>query len=437
MSHDAPPAASRSTAGWKTTRVAAAAHPTELHDVTGDRDAPAPDTPSHLLRGDEPTLPSQWYIDPAHHRRELAAIWYRRWLCVGREEELPAPRHFAVFEIGDQSVLVVRDPGGALRAFHNTCRHRGSRLCDEARGRLRGAAIVCPYHGWTYGLDGSLRGARHQIRSPAFRPEEHPLHPVALDRWGGFLFVNLLGAAAPPLASELGSAPEALGRWPLPSLRVGHREVVPLACNWKVFWENFSECFHCPGVHPELSRLVPIYGRGLLDPADEGRPAASGGAEATGPLAPGARTWTLDGQSGLPPLPGLGEAERRRGHVFGVFWPSAFVVAHVDYARNVRLRPLGPERTELVVEWLFDPAVLARRDLDLERVVALGRLVVEQDGRACERNQRGLHCLAHEQGVLVPQEYGVFAFQQWVRERVAEAGPGDPPATPPGSMRER
>jgi len=389
----------------------------------GDARGPVPaGLPPHLLRGDEPTLPSQWYIDPAHHRRELASIWYRRWLCVGREDELPAPRDFAVAGIGDQSVLLVRDQDGGLRAFHNTCRHRGSRLCDEERGRLRGAAIVCPYHGWTYGLDGSLRGARYQIESPAFRREEHSLHPVAVDCWGGFLFVNLQGEAAPPLLSELGEAPGALGAWPLASLRVGHREVLELACNWKVFWENFSECFHCPGVHPELSRLVPIYGRGLLDPADEGAPPSEKEAERPGPLAPGAVTWTLDGRSELPPLPGLGEAERRRGQVFGVSWPSTFVVAHVDYVRSVRLRPIGPERTELVVEWLFDPALLARGDLDLERIVALGRLVVEQDSRACERNQQGLHSLAHRQGVLVPQEYGVFAFQQWVREQLGETG---------------
>jgi Rieske 2Fe-2S family protein len=378
--------------------------------------------PSHLLRGDEPTLPSRWYIDPAHHRRELASIWYRRWLCVGREEELPAARDFSVIGIGDQSVLLVRDPELGLRAFHNTCRHRGSRLCDVERGRLRGAAIVCPYHGWTYGLDGSLRGARHQIESPAFRREERSLYPVAVGSWGGFLFVNLLGEEAPPLASELGEAPEALGAWPLASLRVGHREALALACNWKVFWENFSECFHCPGVHPELSRLVPIYGRGLLDPADEGAAPSSELGETDGPLAPGAVTWTLDGRSDLPPLPGLGDAERRRGQVFGVSWPSTFVVAHVDYVRSVRLRPVGPERTELVVEWLFDPSLLARGDLDLDRIVALGRLVVEQDTRACERNQRGLHSLAHREGVLGPQEYGVFAFQQWVREQLRDAG---------------
>jgi Rieske 2Fe-2S family protein len=160
--------------------------------VTAGREPTPPRAPPHLLRGDEPTLPSHWYIDPAHHSRELAAIWYRHWLCVGREEELPRDRDFAGFGIGDQSALVVREPGGGLRAFHNTCRHRGSRLCDQARGRLRGAAIVCPYHGWTYGLDGALRGARHQIASPAFRREEHSLYPVAVDRWGGFLFVNLL-----------------------------------------------------------------------------------------------------------------------------------------------------------------------------------------------------------------------------------------------------
>jgi Rieske 2Fe-2S family protein len=365
-----------------------------------------------------PTLPSRWYFDPEHHRRELEAIWYRSWLCVGRAEEVARPREFRVASIGDQSVLWLRDLSGALRAFHNTCRHRGSRLACEEAGRLPGASIVCPYHGWTYSLEGAWLGAKHQLPCPAFRAEDHSLYPVAVDTWGGFVFVHLEGEAAPPLAPALGEAPGELARWPLESLRVGLREATRIACNWKVFWENFSECFHCPGVHPELSRLVPVYGRGLLAASDD--PRAGAGDAAPGPLAPGAVTWTLDGRSDLPPLPGLGEAERARGQTFGVLHPSAFVVAHVDYARSVRVRPQGPEETELVVEWLFSPEALARPDFDLARMSALGRLVVAQDARACERNQQGLRCLRHEQGVLLPQEYGVQAFQRWVRERLGE-----------------
>ncbi len=362
---------------------------------------------SPLLRRVEPGLPTRFYLDPEHHRRELQAFWYRHWLCVGRAEELTS-RDYRVVGIGDQAVLLTRDLEGRLQAFHNTCRHRGSALCTEPRGRFAGGAIVCPYHGWTYSLQGELRGARHQLPSPDFRKQDHSLYRIAVDEWAGFVFVNLLGAEAPPLASALAEPSARLAHWPLAGLRVGHRVTREIACNWKVFWENFSECFHCPGVHPELSRLVPAYGRGLLGPEDDPEGATPAG------LAEGAITWSVDGSSRLPVFPGLDEEERRRGQTFGVLPPSFFVVAHVDYARFARMRPLGPERMELCMEWLFEPSVLAG-DFDREHAVALGERVMEQDSRACEGNQRGLHCARHEHGVLVPQEYGVREFHEWIR----------------------
>jgi Rieske 2Fe-2S family protein len=374
----------------------------------------------------EPSLPSRSYFDPEHYRRELEAIWYRSWLCIGRVEELAEPRQYKVVEVGSQSIVVTRDPEGRLHAFHNTCRHRGSVLCAEMRGRFRGNAIVCPYHGWTYSLAGELKGAPHQLRSPDFRTRDFPLYRVAIDTWGGFVFVNLLGEVVPPLADSLDDLTYELANWPLEGLRPGRRIERTLACNWKIFWENFLECFHCPGVHPELCRIVPIYGRGLqAEDEDPDCPPELVG-RGTAPLAPGAVTWSLDGQTELPELPGLDDSDRERGQTFGVLVPSMFVCAHIDYVRFVRTLPVSPEETRLVVEWLFSSDVLERGDTGvLDRMTALGALVVEQDARVCELNQRGLRCRRHEQGVLVPQESDVHDFHRWVRNALGELPPRD------------
>jgi Rieske 2Fe-2S family protein len=375
------------------------------------------DAERRVLTRVEKGLPSAWYHDAEQYRRELDALWMRGWLYACRADEL-APRDYRVVEVGDQSLLLTRDLAGTLRAFHNVCRHRGSELCSEAQGRFRGPTIVCPYHGWTYSLDGALLGMPHQLAGAGFRREDHPLYPVAVEDWAGFVFVNPQGAAAPPLSEALGAIPTELAAWPLDGLRVGERSSVEVACNWKVFWENFSECFHCPGVHPELSRLVPAYRKGLLDETDD--PDAAPPADPHARLAPGAITWTLDGQTRLPHFPGLSQEQRAAGQTFGVMPPGFFVVAHVDYARAVRVLPRGPEKTQLQVEWLFDSAVLARPDFDLEHATALGRRVVEQDASICERNQRGLRSRRHAHGVLVPQEYGVLAFHDWLRRGLGE-----------------
>ncbi len=359
-------------------------------------------------------LPSHFYYDPAHYEREFSAIWCRSWIPLCRVDDLARPRDFRVVELGDQSVLVVRNTKGELRAFHNTCRHRGSLLCTGEQGRFSAASIVCPYHAWTYSLDGELIGTPRQLRAEGFRREEYPLYNVAVDEWGGYVFANLLGAAAPAFGETLREVDDALRNWRIEELAAGHRSSTDLACNWKIFWENYLECFHCPGIHPELCRIVPIYASGLMSESQRpgAEPPPPGASEA--PLAAGAVTWSLDGSSRLPRIPGLTPSQEAAGHTFGTHIPGFFLVAHVDYVRMVRVRPLGPERTRLDVEWLFPPAVLSNEDFDLEHAAALGTRVVEQDARACELNQRGVRSRAHQRGVLVPQEHEVFGFQRWV-----------------------
>jgi len=368
------------------------------------------------------SLPKRWYIDPGQHARELKHIWYRQWLYVGRADQLPGPGAFRTVEIGDQNVLLVKDRAGEIRAFHNTCRHRGSRIVLEPEGQLKALALTCPYHAWVYKLDGQLFRTPNVLDDGGVDKTQYGLFPVALKHWRGSLFLSL-AESPPPFEAMFDGGEAALANWPLENLVVGRRETYTIASNWKIFWENFNECLHCPGVHPSLVKLVPIYGRGIMGAQDdpkwqehraEADPRYRGGVRAD------AGTWSADGQVQGPGFAGLSESERRRGMTFMQLLPTAYMVGHPDYVRIVRIRPLGPAQTELQAEWLFDPATLALPGFDLEKIVSFARRVIAEDGRVCEINQQGLAALPFEEGVLLPPEYSVKDFQEWVRKQLAE-----------------
>jgi Rieske 2Fe-2S family protein len=366
----------------------------------------------------EPTLPSRSYFSAEAFERDLAAIWHRNWIHVCRSRELAEPLSFRTFRIGSQEVLIVRDENGALNAFHNTCRHRGSQLCTQAQGRLKARLISCPYHSWSYSLRGDLVRAPSKVLPDGFDRRDYPLYRVALSEWRGFVFINLDAEPTGTPASTFDPASGDLANWPLEDLALGHRFTKVMNCNWKVFWENFNECLHCPGVHKHLSQLVPIYGRGLMarhdDPEWE-RHADNDSPEFSGGLRKGAETWSEDGRARGPKFPGLTAAEQAAGQVYASHLPSMFVVGHVDYVRSVSLRPLGADQTELTAEWLFAPEALASDAFDLDNIVSFGTEVLEEDAAVCELNQRGLRSARHEAGVLMPEEYDIKRFHDWVR----------------------
>jgi Rieske 2Fe-2S family protein len=366
-------------------------------------------------------LPAEAYFDPRHYERELRGIWYRNWIYVGRSQELPGPRSFRTFEVGTQKVLLVRDEQGTVRAFHNTCRHRGAALCREHDGQLRSAAIVCPYHAWVYSLSGELLRTSSKSLPKGFATADHPLYPVRVREWCGFIFVALTDEPAP--FETIFDLP--LGRldaWPLADLRLGHTMLKQINCNWKIFWENYNECLHCPGVHPRLSQLVPIYGRGLLEERDDPQwraHAADADPKYKGGLRRGARTWSLDGKTTGIPFPNLSEEDRKAGHIYMTSLPSVFLVGHVDYVRVVRLRPLGPEQTELRVEYLFSPETLADPQFDMRNVVEFTNQVMTEDAGVCELNQAGLKAVAHHRGVVMPEEYVIRQFHEWIHAQLS------------------
>jgi glycine betaine catabolism A len=372
-----------------------------------------PDSP--LLNRCPPTLPREAYRDPAWYAAEVEHVWKKSWVYVGRRAEFPAGT-IRPIELAGQRLILVHDDAGQIRAFHNTCRHRGAELC-ASESALRGGRITCLYHQWTYDAQGRLISTAFGTPTSEFRKEEHGLFTVHLQDWRGFLFVCL--SDTPP---DFAQAPipelSKLANWPLERLVSAHRREWDMACNWKIFWENFNECLHCPGVHPNLSKRVPAFARGINAPNE-----AVDWTPDTPPvpsLNDGACTWTVNGKSCGPEFPDLTEAERAEGAGFLTFYPTCYITAHVDFLRVGTLKPLGPERTLLAIDWLVAPETLAASDFDLANLVDFVAEVVDEDAMACEMNQRGLVSDRYRAGTLMPQEFDIAYFHAWLRARLPE-----------------
>ena len=347
-------------------------------------------------------LPRVAYVSADWFAREQATVWARNWVMQGRVSDMPKGRMRAVTVAG-VPVLIARDAEGLVSAFHNVCRHRGAELCKGEReiGRL----ITCPYHAWAYATDGRLVSVGHATPTEDFVKEQNGLLPVSHLVWNGLLFVNL--SATGPLLPDVGV--EALDNWPMDSLVTGHRHERLLNCNWKVFWENYSECLHCPGIHPELCDMVPVYAKGIMALEEVPEPSETGTR-----LKAGAQTWTPSGAPCGPVFDGLTDRQRLVGANFATIWPTGYVVAHVDYVRAVWLEPVSATQTRLVAEWYFSPETLAQPGFSAAGVASFASLVLDQDGDAAEMNQRGLASPAFSRGRLMPQEYEIHRFHQWV-----------------------
>jgi Rieske 2Fe-2S family protein len=360
------------------------------------------------LRRLEAGLPASWYRDPEHHQRELEVFWYGRWIAAAREEEIPRPGDWRVVRIGTQSIVLVREKA-KIRGFHNTCRHRGSILCTKEQGHFERKRIVCPYHSWTYDLAGKLVATPRRMETPDFDREDFPLFEVNVDCWGGFIFVHLGDAS--PLKKILNDMPLRFKRYHFDQLRIGKRIVADVRANWKLLAENFSECFHCPPVHPELCRVVTAYREagawGLRD-------------SETPEYKAGAKTVTLDGSARLPAFKNLNAKERKAIYVPAMLPPNLFLNVQPDYVNSQLMFPTGPESVRIVYDWLFE-AGRVPRDADLEHYTALWEVTNAQDARNCEWQQQGIQSREFRHGHYVPQEFDCHRFAAWVRTMLSTA----------------
>ena len=356
----------------------------------------------------EPTLPSDSYFSTAAFETDLAKIWQRNWIYVCRATELAEPLSFRTFRLGSQELLIVRGDDGQLRAFHNTCRHRGSILCTEEQGNFARQRIVCPYHAWTYDLAGQLIATPRRMETPDFDLRQFPLYEVAVQTWGGFVFVCL--EKHPPAFEP----PTRYGRYGFENLRIGKRIVSDVQANWKLLAENFSECFHCPPVHPELCRVVTAY-------QEAGAWGLRSKKEEKSEYRRGAATLTLDGSSRLEPFAGLNEEEKQTLYIPEMVLPSLFLNIHPDYVNSHLMFPTGPTSVRIVYDWLFEPRHLPLSEDDLAHYVALWDITNRQDARNCEWQQEGMRSREFRHGHYVPQEFDCHRFAQWVRQGLGEA----------------
>jgi glycine betaine catabolism A len=381
-------------------------------------DAEGAGTPTEMQR----TLPVAFYRSDEFFREECDRIFWSGWFCAGREEALPSPGDYVRVEVAGQSVLIVRDRMGGLRGHYNVCRHRGSQLSIDdgaadlglepcASGRFRGS-IVCPYHAWTYGLEGSLRAAPFLDESDGLRKDELSLHPVGVAVWGGFVFVNLSPTEeSQSLSDHLDGADVRTQRYPLAELRTAHRIVYEVRANWKCIVENYNECYHCGPVHPELCEVVPAF-------------KADGGANLDWdngvPHRPGATTFTFSGTTERMPFPDLSEAERDR-HKGDLIYPNLMIGLSADHVTAFTLWPEAPDRTVIACDFLFHPDEIARTTFDPSDAVEFWDLVNRQDWRICESVQRGMATRVFEFGYYAPMEDLSRDLRRYIRDRMGRS----------------
>ena len=357
-------------------------------------------------------LPPRVFHDPDVFEYERDEWFARTWLCVGREADAARPGEYLLADVAGESLAIVRGRDGRLGAFHNVCRHRGSTLLTEPSGSI--VRFQCPYHAWTYELDGSLRRAPHTEAIEDFDPSDHGLFGVRLEAWQGFVFVNL-AADGPSLLESLADLPPQVERYPIDRLARARRIDYEVGANWKVIAENYSECYHCPGVHPQLNRLTP-YDRGR-NLRSEG-PWAGGWMELTGDAA----TMSSDGgRHGRPSLAGISPEDEGRVYYF-VVWPNLLLSLHPDYVMTHQVWPVDAERSRVVCEWLFEPETMARPDFDPSDAISFWDLTNRQDWAVCELQQRGTRSRAYVPGRYALMEDMVHAFDLMVADRYADDG---------------
>ena len=364
------------------------------------------------------TLSGDFYTSATIFAAEQDEIFEKLWFCAARSSDLANPGQFKNVQIGRESVLVVRGKDGALRAFLNVCRHRGAALCTESEGQVK-RSLQCPYHAWTYALDGKLIAAPNlaSLKEPSgegIDRYKYGLISVALTEWLGYAWVCL--ADEPPsfeddvigeVTRRLGDA-GAVDHYDIASLSVGRRVVYDVAANWKLIVENFMECYHCATIHPELTEVLPEFAQGLAAQYYVGH-GAEFGSDISG--------FTIDGSAGFDTLPGVTEDQDRRYYAITIK-PTVFVNLVPDHIIFHRMYPLAPDRTIVECDWLYTADVV-EQGRDVSRSVELFHRVNEQDFEACERTQPAMSSRAYRNGgVLVPSEHHIAEFHEWVVSRI-------------------
>jgi len=356
---------------------------------------------AETFRAGARTLAQRYFVSPEIFAGEQEKIFSRQWVLVGHQRQIAEAGDYFTAEVAGENLVIVRDKRGATRGFYNVCRHRGSRLIENRNGQC--AAIQCPYHAWTYALDGRLIGAPHMDETPGFNKADYSLGQAQLDLWEGFILVNLADSPAPleewfaPLAGKF-------SHWNMAALRSAKRIDYEVRANWKLIFQNYSECYHCLGVHPELSKVSP-YDSAENDLTE-------------GPFLGGFmriaadKSLTMSGNACALPVGNFGDQDFRLVFYYSIF-PNMLLSLHPDYVMVHHLQPQSPERTLISCDWFFNPKAFERSDFDPDDAVKFWDMVNKQDWHVCELSQQGIASRAYEPGPYSARESIPAAWDEY------------------------
>ena len=373
------------------------------------------------------TLPQRYFVSPDIFGEELEKIFGKQWVLVGHQSQLGQAGDYFLAEVAGESLILASDQRSTIRGFYNVCRHRGSRLLEEQGGNA--AAIQCPYHAWTYGMDGRLLGVPHMNDVPGFRKADYSLHPVNLALWEGFIFVNLADASTQRggyISLEKWFAPLAgkFSGWNLSTLRSAKRVEYNVRANWKLVFENYSECYHCLGVHPELSKISPYdsaendliegpFLGGFMRIA-KGKSLTMSGNACASAIADSSRTH--DRRQKVKNDRDYEQEHEHEGKnqvfYYSIF-PNMLLSLHPDYVMVHQLWPQSPERTLILCDWFFHPEAFRRSDFDPDDAIQFWDMVNRQDWHVCELSQQGISSRAYEPGPYSARESIPAAWDEY------------------------
>ncbi|NIR47776.1 aromatic ring-hydroxylating dioxygenase subunit alpha [candidate division KSB1 bacterium] len=348
------------------------------------------------------TLPGEYYTSESIYEEETERIFTKRWLYVGRASDVSEPGHYFLHNMDKESIILLKDEQHSIRAFFNVCRHRGTRLCTEARGRFS-QSIQCPYHAWTYSLDGRLIGAPNMHEVKTFNKEEYPLRDVAVATWEGGVFMNL--AESPePFENAFAPIVNKYKQWHLSELQVAHRRTYDVAANWKLILQNYSECYHCPTLHPHLNRLTPY--RDSSNDLEAG-PFLGGPMRLSG----NNESMTMTGRSCAPTLGEVSGTDLKQVYYYVIF-PNMLLSLHPDYVLVHQVQRQAPDRCRVVCDWLFHPEAISHPDFDPGDAIEFWELTNKQDWHVCELSQQGVASRAYTPGPYSDLESMIAAFDR-------------------------
>ncbi|MDH4058063.1 MAG: aromatic ring-hydroxylating dioxygenase subunit alpha [Cyclobacteriaceae bacterium] len=343
------------------------------------------------------TLPGKYYHSPEIYQEEAEKIFYKFWLYACREEEIASPGDYKLIPVVDESIIVVRDKTNGIQAHFNVCRHRGTQLCAEPKGNFKGKSIQCPYHAWTYALDGQLLSAPLMQEGHGFNKADCALHQAAVYVWEGFVFINLAKNPV-PFEEQMGALIGKFADWKMSELRIARSIRYELNCNWKLILQNYQECYHCPGVHPLLTKLTPVQ---------SAQHDVSDGAVIGGfmDLSKTRGSMTMNGEAAAPPICNVSGDDLQRIYYYSVF-PSMLLTPHPDFVMFHHITPVGTEKIINDCFWLFRPEIIndPKAQEGINSAVEFWDLTNKQDWMVCEQMQIGTRSHRFDRGYYSGRE---------------------------------